>query len=234
MSIPDMVAWALAQVGKSYSEMPGIRCGPNSFDCSGLVYKACVNGNVRPPGGTGAGCSTTFSQWADRGSDGNQEVPGNGQFPFGCLVYFDNGAGGPQPGHVGISLGDGTMVNALNTESGVLVCPISYGGTPMGGIIPAELTGTGAVVGSAISDTTSAILARFNIPIPIPGIGIIPGGSVDPLSAIKGVTDTFSNLDKLLGHFSDPNWTKRIGKGALAGLVGLAALLIIREGMSSE
>jgi hypothetical protein len=64
------------------------------------------------------------------------------------LIYFDTGSGA-QPGHTAISLGDGTMVNAYDTQAGVITCPQSQGGTPMGGI---DLTGTGV----AGKDTTSS------------------------------------------------------------------------------
>jgi hypothetical protein len=63
----------------------------------------------------------------------------------GDLIYFDNGQGGAQPGHVGISLGDGNMVNALNPAYGVCTIDIKGGGTPMGAIRLVGSTGdTGA------------------------------------------------------------------------------------------
>lgn len=230
MSLQSMVEWALAQQGKSYSEAPGLRCGPNSFDCSGLVYKACVNGGVRPPGGTGIGCTTTFSQWADRNSNGNTLVS---EFPTGTLVYFDNGDGGPQPGHVGISLGDGTMINALNTQYGVLVCPVSYGGTPMGGIVPPESGSNVQLTGQWVKDQ----LTGFNIPDPLGGVLSDPFGGPSAVvggvsSAVSAVEGFVSGIDKIAGKLGDPTFMRRVGKGALAGLLGLVSVFILKEGIS--
>lgn len=221
-----MVAWAMAQVGKGYSEAPGLRCGPNSYDCSGLVYKACVNGNVRPPGGTGVGCTTTYSQWADRNNHGNQEIGGVGPFAAGVLVYFNNGDGGTQPGHVGISLGDGTMVSALGTDYGVIVSPLSYGGTPMGGIAVVDGSSNATLTKSWIGDIGSAVVG--SIPGAGPALSILGGGS----NPISGAENALKGIDKIASDLLNPNFMKRVGKGALAGLVGLVALLVIREGMS--
>jgi cell wall-associated NlpC family hydrolase len=144
--IDKMVSWALSQVGKGYSEGAGVRCGPDKYDCSGFVYTACKQAGIRPPGGIQSSCTTTFTQWPDRNSNGNTEV----QPPFakGVLIYF-NTSSGAQPGHTAISLGDGTMVNALDTQYGIITCPQSWGGTPMGGI---SLVGAGST-GGAGSDT---------------------------------------------------------------------------------
>jgi cell wall-associated NlpC family hydrolase len=139
-AIDKMVDWALGKVGDPYTQSHPGRCGPNSFDCSGLVYSACVAVGLRPPGGTESGCNTTFTQWPDSSSNGNTLIPAP-PFKKGDIIYFNNGSGEQQPGHTGISLGDGTMVNALDTQYGVITCPESWGGTPMGAI---RLPGPGA------------------------------------------------------------------------------------------
>lgn len=135
-----MVAWAVSKVGDPYTQAHPGRCGPNSFDCSGLVYAACTANGIRPPGGTGAGCGTTYTQWADRNSNGNTLIDGKGPFQKGDLLYFDNGAAEAQPGHTGIAIDATHMVNALNTQYGVITCEISWGGTVMGAI---RLPGSG-------------------------------------------------------------------------------------------
>lgn len=230
MTVAAMVAWAMAQQGKGYSEMPGLRCGPNSFDCSGLVYQACVNGNVRPPGGTGIGCSTTYSQWADKDTNGNVLIPAGSAFELGDLIYFDNGDGGPQPGHVGISLGDGTMINALNTQYGVLVCPESWGGTAMGGIrVPAD-PGNVTLVKNWIKDGVKG--AWEGIAGALDAGGSLAGNN--PLNSAASGAAAMGQLGKIAGKLSDPAFTKRVGKAALAGLVGLVALLTLREGMNAN
>lgn len=219
-AIDDMVTWAMSQVGKGYSEVPGERCGPNKYDCSGFVYNACTHANIRPPGGISLTCSTTFTQWPDRNSNGNTFVPG-GSFLMGDLIYFNNGDGGAQPGHVGISLGDGTMVNALNTQYGVLVCPQNYGGTPMGAIrLPGAVTLTKASLGSIGKDIGGMV-----------GNYLFPGSGAGIGSSLGGLVSTFGNLDKIATKFNDPAFTKRVGKGALAGGIGVVALFIIRGGL---
>jgi hypothetical protein len=169
-AIDDMVKWALSQDGKAYSEASGKRCGPDSFDCSGFAYSACVAANLRPPGGTTGGCgsSDTYTQWPDRSSNGNTAIKGSGPFVKGDLIYFNNGAGGAQPGHVGIAIDSTSMINALNTQYGVLQCPISWGGTPMGAIrLPGGTTAGGGGDNNAStssSDSSSSSSSDSNSP----------------------------------------------------------------------
>lgn len=231
--VEAMVSFAMAQQGKGYSEAPGKRCGPNSYDCSGLVFASCVHAGIRPPGGignvlSGMLCSTTFTQWAGRNAGGNTLINPGGEYALGDLVYFDNGDGHEQPGHVGISLGNGSMVSALNTEYGIAVSPISWGGKDWGAIRLAGSMGTQATLTSAIGDITHAV---GGIVAGIPVVGSIVGGASDVASGLSGVVKTFGQFDKIASHLSDPNFTKRVGKGALAGLLGLAALLILRGGL---
>jgi cell wall-associated NlpC family hydrolase len=146
-----MVNWALSQVGKGYSEAQGVRCGPDKYDCSGFVYTACIKAGIRPPGGVQSSCTDTYIQWADKDSNGNKSVGPNGPFAKGVLIYFNTNQGA-QPGHTAISLGDGTMVNALDTQAGILTCLQNQGGTPMGGI---DLTGTGSTSGTSAPPPTA-------------------------------------------------------------------------------
>ena len=229
--IEAMVSFALAQQDKKYSEAPGLRCGPDSYDCSGLVYKSCVAANIRPPGGIGIGCSTTFSQWPDRNSHGNTFIPADNAPALGDLVYFDNGDGGPQPGHVGISLGNGSMISALNTQYGIAVSPISWGGTSLGAIRLPGSMGSAATLTSAMGDITHVVgEALSNVPV----VGPILGGASSAASDLSGVVKTFGQFDKIASHLSDPKFMQRVGPGAVAGLLGYAALLIFREGIRTS
>lgn len=214
--IQDMVNFALAQQGKTYSEAAGVRCGPNSYDCSGLVYASCVHANIRPPGGT-AFCSTTFIQWADRSTNGNTAIPASGPFPYGSLIYFNTGSGA-QPGHVGISLGDGTMMNALDTQSGVLVCPQTYGGTPMGGIALSGSIGLTSFLGTLGGAVGGYVLGPA-------------GNAIGSNASLGGLISSLQNADKIAGFFQNPASMKRVGKGALAGALGIVAVFVLRGGL---
>lgn len=211
--ITNMVSFALAQQGKGYSEGAG-RCGPDVYDCSGLVYRSCVQAGIRPPGGSTT-CTDTFSQWAERSSSSYTLIPPNGSLASGDLIYFDNGQGGAQPGHVGICVDGSNMMNALNTKYGCLVCPISWGGSIMGSI---RLKGsTGGIIptlGSLVKDG-------------LHDVGL--GGVAD---AVTGGVQALETLDKMANFLMNPKNLDRIGKGLLGVAVGFVALYVIREGFS--
>lgn len=93
------VAVALQQVGKPYQWGAA---GPGSFDCSGLVMYAYGAAGISLPHYTGA-------QWSD-----TTQIPLADAQP-GDLIFFN----GLQ--HVGIYLGNGTMVDAPHTGADVRV-----------------------------------------------------------------------------------------------------------------
>jgi len=95
--INAMVNYAMAQQGKAY-EWGGT--GPNSFDCSGLVYKAFQAAGVSVPR-TG-----TDQYWA-----APTRVPLS-QAKYGDLVVFDSDGRG-NFGHIGIYVGNNQVVQAL-------------------------------------------------------------------------------------------------------------------------
>ncbi|RCV50052.1 C40 family peptidase [Marinitenerispora sediminis] len=99
-----VVDWALAQRGKPYV-WGGT--GPNGFDCSGLLMRAYESIGVTIP-------RVSQDQWnfGPRVEQG-EEQPGD-------LVFFDVQRPGepPGPGHVGMVVGDGLMVEAWCTACG--------------------------------------------------------------------------------------------------------------------
>ncbi|WP_405088095.1 C40 family peptidase [Microbispora sp. NBC_01389] len=100
----NIVGFALAQTGKPYRWGA---TGPSSFDYSGLVMKAYAAAGVRIP-------RITFEQWPfGVRVSADQEQPGD-------LVFFNSGPGSSpgRPGHVGIVVGDGKMVEARCTRCG--------------------------------------------------------------------------------------------------------------------
>jgi cell wall-associated NlpC family hydrolase len=92
------IRYALAQVGKPYKWGA---TGPNSFDCSGLVYAAFRSAGISVP-------RTTYLQ-ANIGT----RVSKTNLQP-GDLVF-------PDPGHVQIYLGNGQVVESPHTGANVRV-----------------------------------------------------------------------------------------------------------------
>ncbi|MEV0587484.1 bifunctional lytic transglycosylase/C40 family peptidase [Nonomuraea sp. NPDC050310] len=90
--------YALAQRGKPY--LWG-GTGPDAYDCSGIIYMAYQSVGLSIP-------RTTFGQWPF----GVRVSPGEEQ--AGDLVFFNAGPGtGPDnPGHVGLVVSKGKMVEA--------------------------------------------------------------------------------------------------------------------------
>ena len=94
------VAYAKAQVGKSYVWGAA---GPDSFDCSGLTMAAWQQAGVSLPHNSGA-------QYA-----AGQQISESELKPGDLVFYYS------PISHVGIYVGDGQVVNALNPGSGVQV-----------------------------------------------------------------------------------------------------------------
>ncbi|MEV0591594.1 NlpC/P60 family protein [Nonomuraea cavernae] len=96
--VAKILSFALAQRGKPY--LWG-GTGPDAFDCSGIIYAAYRTAGLSIP-------RTTFGQWpfGMKISQGSEQ-PGD-------LVFFNSGPGtGPdRPGHVGMVVSKGQMIEA--------------------------------------------------------------------------------------------------------------------------
>jgi cell wall-associated NlpC family hydrolase len=103
-AVRKILEYALAQRGKPY-RWGGT--GPDSFDCSGIIYMAYRAAGLSIP-------RTTFGQWPF----GAKVTKGSEQ--AGDLVFFNSGPGtGPNnPGHVGLVVSPGKMVEARCTLCG--------------------------------------------------------------------------------------------------------------------
>ncbi|WP_159941851.1 MULTISPECIES: bifunctional lytic transglycosylase/C40 family peptidase [unclassified Nocardiopsis] len=99
-----VIDWALDQRGKPYI-WGGT--GPSGYDCSGLTMKAYESIGVTIP-------RVSQDQWKF-----GPEVPIGEEQP-GDLVFFDVTRAGepPGPGHMGMVIGDGLMVEAWCTNCG--------------------------------------------------------------------------------------------------------------------
>ncbi len=108
-TVSAAIAYAQQQLGKPY--LWG-GTGPEAFDCSGLVMMAYRAAGINIP-------RTSEEQW----SWGPQIQPG--QERPGDLVFFVGADGTPtSPGHVGMVLGKGMMIEA--EETGVPIHIVSY------------------------------------------------------------------------------------------------------------
>lgn len=101
------VSYALAQLGKPY--VWGAT-GPDAFDCSGLVQAAWAHAGV-------ALSRTTFTQAHD-----GAPVTSLHQAQPGDLLFIPGATGTTtQPGHVGMYAGHGVVVNAYDSDHGVIL-----------------------------------------------------------------------------------------------------------------
>lgn len=86
--------------------------GPNSFDCSGFtqyVYKKCGKSIPR----------TSSSQYASANKVSKSNLRA------GQLVFFSGSGGGSSVGHVGIYVGDNTIIHAANSSTGVITSSLN-------------------------------------------------------------------------------------------------------------
>jgi cell wall-associated NlpC family hydrolase len=101
------VAFALAQLGKPYSWGAS---GPGSFDCSGLTQAAWSAAGVNLAHYT-----------VDQLHEGQPVAPALAT-PGDLVLIPGSDAPGPGlPGHVGIYMGDGLVLSAVDTQTGVAV-----------------------------------------------------------------------------------------------------------------
>jgi cell wall-associated NlpC family hydrolase len=105
------VSFAIKQVGKPYAW--GAK-GPDAFDCSGLVQAAWAAAGVALDAGT-----------VGQVHDG-LAVPGLAYVQPGDLLFTPGSLGtASNPRHVGLYLGDGLLINAYDSATGVIIQPLS-------------------------------------------------------------------------------------------------------------
>ena len=121
--VAKILEFALAQRGKPY--LWG-GTGPDAFDCSGIIYAAYRAAGLLIP-------RTTFGQWpfGVKISQGDEQA--------GDLVFFNAGPGtGPDsPGHVGMIVSKGKMVEARCTLCGPIKVTTLSGARQYCGFHPA-------------------------------------------------------------------------------------------------
>ncbi|MBO0693317.1 MAG: LysM peptidoglycan-binding domain-containing protein [Acidimicrobiaceae bacterium] len=111
------VQTALAQIGVPY--VFGGNTPASGFDCSGLVQFAWASAGVSIP-------HYSVSQW-----DSTTRISED-QLQPGDIVFYNNGQGGPQPGHEALYIGNGQVVASNHPGTAVQVQSITWVGPPMG------------------------------------------------------------------------------------------------------
>lgn len=113
--IKQVISIAEKQYGKSY--VYGAK-GPNSFDCSGLVYYAFKNGAgiTLPRTAEKMGYSSSYTK-----------ISGISDLKKGDLVFFDTSSDSDLCDHVGIYLGDGYFVHASSAAGKVVKSSLESG-----------------------------------------------------------------------------------------------------------
>jgi len=105
------IAYAIAQLGKPYI-WGGT--GPAGYDCSGLVMMAYRAAGISLP-------RTTFQQ-----VDAGQPVYSLSQLQPGDLLFTPGPDGTPEdPGHVGMYLGQGLVIEAPQTGEDIMITPLA-------------------------------------------------------------------------------------------------------------
>jgi len=103
------ISAALSQEGKPY--VLGDE-GPNSYDCSGLVYYSLRSAGVSV-GRRSAKNYATESSW--------QTISSYNDLRRGDLLFFTNSGGVGSIGHTGIYLGNGTFIHASSSRASVVI-----------------------------------------------------------------------------------------------------------------
>lgn len=106
-----VLAFAEAQLGKPYQWAAS---GPDRYDCSGLTMRAYETVGIALPHNSAAQLLQTA----------RYEIAMTDNPPAGALVFY-----GTPPHHVGISLGNGTMISAPHTGDVVKVSNIASFGS---------------------------------------------------------------------------------------------------------
>lgn len=159
-AVNNFVTLVRAQIGKPYVWGAA---GPDSFDCSGLVYWIW--------GETGAQISRTADiQWKEC-----SEV-NSSQLQVGDLLFTEFGTDG-LPNHVGIYIGNSRLVHAKGVDYGV----VEYGVGQFGSFRAARHPGMANVLGGAASNGGSPGIGgafygpQQNVTIPRTNYGVLAG-----------------------------------------------------------
>jgi peptidoglycan DL-endopeptidase CwlO len=104
--------------------------GPTTFDCSGLAMAAMKSIGVNVP------YHNSDQQYAWAAAAGYAISPATAIKTYGAILICSAGHAGDASGHEGVSLGNGTYVNANCVQVGIVIQPIPAGFFDKGFLIP--------------------------------------------------------------------------------------------------
>lgn len=193
-SVADILATARTALGKPY--VMGAE-GPNAFDCSGLVQWAYGKHGIKLP-------RTTWEQVKVGAPVARSQIqPGD--------LVFSTWDGGKKPGHVGIYVGDGKLINAPQAGQ-----PVGY--ATMNDSYWQNVDAVRRVTGVATSPVGS-----------LPGgggfgIGLVPAvqAAADGLRTMAGGVTAVGDLARKAAWLALPTTGVRI----MSGVLGVGFLLV--------
>ena len=155
-----VISWAEEQLGKPYQWGAA---GPGSFDCSGLTMEALAQAGIAVTHNANA----QWQQTKARPVAGNQLTPGD-------LVFYAGSDGSlTAPGHVGIYVGNGEIIDAPYTGANVRFDPLT------------SITGY-----AGATDPYAAPSAGITLPIPASGFLAAPAALNQYQSFAQTLADT--------------------------------------------
>jgi cell wall-associated NlpC family hydrolase len=182
-----VVSWAEQQLGKPYQYAAA---GPAAFDCSGLTMDALAQAGITV-------IHNANAQWQQTKSHAVAE----GRLAPGDLVFFAGSDGTlTAPGHVGIYVGSGEIIDAPFTGARVRFDP---------------LAGIGGYVGA--TDPYAAVPATTTVPAGGISTPVFAGGAATPASAglnqYQGFARTLATATWGPGQFAylDLLWERESG-----------------------
>jgi hypothetical protein len=157
IDVETVVGLAVAQQGDRYvsnAEASPSDPNPSEFDCSELVEWACARAGVTPTMPDGSWIQQRFCAGQGQIIGVDQAIATRGALLFNhrddAGNPVDPGPKCPPHAHVAISLGDGTTIEAMGTNYGVLVASARNRSWTAGALIP------GCQYGSAPAPTPPA------------------------------------------------------------------------------
>lgn len=103
-----IVQLATTKIGCTYTQAQGLRTGPNSFDCSGLVYWCYQQVGISVPMTTAA-----YKSWSAYQVSLSELQPGD-------VLHRYAGEFGKKDGHAAIYIGNGQYIHAAGKKYGVI------------------------------------------------------------------------------------------------------------------
>ena len=196
-----VVSWAEGQLGKPYQ---WAAAGPGSYDCSGLTMDALAQ----------AGITVTHNANAQWQQTRAHQVPAN-QLAAGDLVFYAGSDGTlTAPGHVGIYVGNGEIIDAPYTGARVRFDPLT------------------SIAGYVGATDPYALLAFSPAAGTVPVLGPGAQASAGPLNLYQSFAQTLANATWGPGQFGYLNllWSRESGwnptaTNPVSGAFGIAQAL---------